>query len=141
MLFEVEPLQGVGPLRLGMTPDETHAVLATLGNPLWMCLGGYWSIFRAGGLTIDTKFFNDTLDSISLDAPTENGPDQVRLRDIDLFTTPARSVINTLGSHTEIVQNREYWCEVPELELYLGSDGETIDKPFTRAMITLPNPN
>ena len=43
-MFEIEPLRGVGPLRLGSTREEAYEALATLGRPMWMCLGGHYAV-------------------------------------------------------------------------------------------------
>jgi hypothetical protein len=139
MLFELEPLVGVGPLRLGMSNDETFDALSTIGKPLWMCMGGSWSVSRPDGLNLSAKFWDGVLDSIRFYHPL--GSDQVRFLGIDVFARPYESVLEAVRRHTSLVELRAGWWEGAAVGLDLGFEDEVDDDVFEVVSISRPDPD
>jgi hypothetical protein len=141
MLFEIDPPHAVGPLRLGMTLAEAHEALATLGTPLWMCLGGRYSVFRDSGLCITPHTRDGLVESVWLEGPPEPGTDDtVTYRGIDLFATPHRQVVDALRHHTTIVaEDHAFVAPDLELTLVLSYDDPDLDA-FERVVFALPEP-
>ena len=142
MLFEIEPLRGVGPLRLGSTPDEAYEALGTLGlPPLWMCLGGHYSVVRDSGLGISPRTRTGELEAVYLEGPPESGSgDTVTYRRIDLFAAPYQQVVDALRKHTTVVEDDHAFI-APELELMLTLSWDDPDPDtFERVILSLPDP-
>ena len=108
MEFVLDPRHGVGPLRLGMTVDETRSALATLG-PLTSTAYGELALRLPSGLGFSVGFgvgpTRDRVNAIELWRPT--GRDVVRYRDIDVFGLPAREVVERLRRLVTVEPNED----------------------------------
>ncbi|MET7402581.1 hypothetical protein ABZS66_54785 [Dactylosporangium sp. NPDC005572] len=108
MEFALEPRQGVGPLRLGMTIDEARAALETLG-PLSSTAHGEVALHLPSGLEFSLGFgvgrTRDRVNAIEVWRPIER--DVVRYRDVDLFGLPALEVVERLRRHVNLRPNED----------------------------------
>jgi len=108
MEFEIDPPRGVGPLRLGMTPDEARAALETLG-PLTPSTQGALALNLPSGLGFSVGFgvgpTRDRVNAIEVWRPFER--DVVRYRDVDLFGLPAVEVVRRLGRYVGLAPNED----------------------------------
>lgn len=119
MLFELEPPHGVGPLRLGMTSEQSQAALSTLGRVSFSCLGGRYYVVRPGGLFICPRQQGGVVESICLEGPpAPDSDDVVRYRGIDVFATPCHDVVRALRRHTEVIADDHAFI-APALQLTL----------------------
>lgn len=103
MEFLLDPPYGIGPLRLGMTPDEARTVLETIG-PLQPTTRGEVALHLASGLGFSVGFWVgptlDRVNAIEVWCPHER--DVVRYRDVDVFGLPALEVVRQLRCHVEV---------------------------------------
>ncbi|MGY0002703.1 hypothetical protein [Micromonospora sp. I033] len=102
MDFELEPPDGVGPLRLGMTLDAARSALAGLGE-----LSGPLHANRPGGglgLAVGTGV-GGRVNSVELYRP--QALDVVRYRDVDVFGLPAEEVVQRLRRHARVLPDEE----------------------------------
>lgn len=111
MIFELHPPRSTGPLRIGATGHDTVEILKQLGTPLVLCRTRGrrpgWGVDRPSGLFISTLFdADDRLEAIEFGRPDGNG-DAVVYDGIDVFTTPAASLISRLRQRTTVRQEQE----------------------------------
>jgi hypothetical protein len=95
MRFELEPPDGVGLLRLGMTADEAKAALEQLGE---VELGRQDGLYaqRPSGLGFTAHLgADDRVNAIEVWRPQAD--DVVHYRDVDVFGLPALEVVARLG--------------------------------------------
>ena len=105
MHFDLDPPHGVGPLRLGMTLDETRAALITLGDLDGGEQTGLWAT-RPSGLGFNPGFGSTgRLDSVEITRP--HALDVVRYRDVDVFGLPALEVVERLRRHTHLAEDED----------------------------------
>ncbi|MFI7690731.1 hypothetical protein ACIBQ6_16790 [Nonomuraea sp. NPDC049655] len=108
MELVLDPPHGIGPLRLGMTPDEARAALETLG-PLEPTAYGELAVHLTSGLGFSVGFgagpMRDRVNAIEVWRPHER--DVVRYRDVDIFGLPALVVVERLRSHIDLMPNED----------------------------------
>jgi hypothetical protein len=142
MIFELEPLQGVGPLRLGMPINEAVTVLHTLGTPYHSCLIPGPLVSRPDGTTLRLTAYDydDELDGIHIEARCEPGsPNQVRYRGIDLLALPAQRVLVELRRSMTLTESYPGAYEAADLGFYIkGSDD--LSDPFAAVTVDRPDP-
>ncbi|MBO1336320.1 hypothetical protein [Streptomyces sp. VRA16 Mangrove soil] len=98
MDLHVEPPTGVGPLRLGMTREESAPALESLRAPGFHSprdRAGVW-LHRPDGLGISLEHLAGRLAAVELWNPL-GGADRVLYRGLDLFGTPAAAVRERLA--------------------------------------------
>lgn len=108
MDFLLDPPLGVGPLRLGMAPDEVRAALESIG-PLQPTAYGELAVHLSSGLGFSVGFgvgvTLDRVNAIEVWRPHER--DVVRYHDVDVFGLPALQVVEQLRRHVKVVANDE----------------------------------
>ncbi|MGQ4599912.1 hypothetical protein [Nocardia sp. R6R-6] len=108
MEFVLDPPHGVGPLRLGMTPDEARAALETLG-PLKPATHGEVALNLPGGLGFSVHFgagpTGNKVNAIEVWSPSEE--DVVRYHSVDVFGLPALEVVERLRRHIDLRENED----------------------------------
>ncbi|ACU72762.1 hypothetical protein Caci_3871 [Catenulispora acidiphila DSM 44928] len=148
MDFELDPPHGVGPLRIGISRAEADAALLLLrdADSLSQSDRPGQHIFRPSGLMISISCMRDRLEAIELARP-EIHADTVRFRDVDLFTLPAREVVERLRQHTPVepAEDDPASFVAPELLLSLWRPFEADDEPleaqghyFTTVLLARP---
>lgn len=113
----MEPPDGVGPLRLGMTVEQARSALATLGEISGSASGGLYAD-RSSGLGFSVGLgIGGRVNAVEVYRPAE--VDVVRYRDVDVFGLPAQEVVQQLGRHTRVVEDedQEGCFRAPELLL------------------------
>lgn len=121
MDFELEPPFGVGPLRLGMTADEARSALRPLGR-LAPEAHSEFALNLPSGLRFSLGFgaagpARNRVNAIEIWRPAEH--DVVRYRDVDVFATPARTVVERIRRHADL-REFESGCSYAALDLYLA---------------------
>jgi len=103
MDFELDPPTGVGPLLLGMPQQSASTVLDSLRDPSALSDSDRpgQHVFRPSGLMISVHCTRGVLEAIELGRPTAE-TDRVTFRGLDLFSSPARKVVEVLRGHTEV---------------------------------------
>jgi hypothetical protein len=127
--LDLNPPHGVGPVRLGMTVDETRAALATLGDLSGSLQRGLW-VHRRGGVGINPGFApSGRLNAVEIHRPQTQDLDVVRYHDVDVFGLPAQEVVERLQRHTKVIpeQDDDACFTAPDLllafwRLFAGDD-------------------
>lgn len=130
MEFLLDPPFGVGPLRLGMTPDEARAALESIG-PLQATAYGELAVHLASGLGFSVGFgIGATLNRVNaIEVWRPDERDVVRYRDVDVFGPPALEVVEQLRRHVEVVANEDGGFTARELYLALWRPFAADDDP------------
>ncbi|WP_238019923.1 hypothetical protein KZZ52_26720 [Dactylosporangium sp. AC04546] len=130
MEFVLDPPNGVGPLRLGMAPDEARAALETLG-PLESTAHGELAVHLTSGLGFSVGFgigaTRDQVNAIEVWRPHQR--DVVLYRDVDVFGLPALVVVERLRRHIDLVPNDDDGFTARELYLTLWRPFAADDDP------------
>jgi hypothetical protein len=133
--FDLDPPNGVGALRIGMTREEARKALETLGQcrpfarydspPGWLVDRG-----RSGNGTTAIFAYCDAsghVDAIEFGTPGFGTPaeDGIVYRDIDLFRSPASEVVATIRQLGVILEEKEAASSfvAPNVFLALWRDG------------------
>jgi hypothetical protein len=128
--FTLEPPNGIGPLRLGMTFHEARAALETLGV-LTPTTGGELALHLPSGLGFSVGFgVGSTLNrvnAVEVWRPRER--DVVRYRDVDVFGLPAVGVVQRLRRYVDLVEDESGCFAAPELYLALWRPFAADDEP------------
>jgi hypothetical protein len=112
MIFELDPPQSAGPLRIGTAGHDIFQTLRQLGVPLLLCRrtaasGPAWGVRRPSGLFIATFFEADNrLEAIEFGRPGSKD-DAVTYDGLDVFTTPAADLVTQLREHTTLHQEED----------------------------------
>jgi hypothetical protein len=125
MDLELDPPQGLGPLRLGVGSADARTTLELLGEPRPFSrtgTGDGWTVARPSGLSLFVH-----LDAEGRVAEIEVGSspgtaDTVRLDGVSLFDEPADSLLELLGRRTTVLESDDesgYAFTAPELGLTL----------------------
>jgi hypothetical protein len=142
VLFELEPLRGVGPLRLGMSIEDARAALAALGRVTRSCLLPHPYVIRDGGLSLSLYEQGGLLDGVRLEGPLyPDSPDQVRYRDIDVLCEPHQQVVDKLRRYTTLTAPHGSGFEAPELHMYVGCSWGVPEDAFDVAVLSVPDPD
>lgn len=108
MEMVLDPPDGVGPLRLGMTPNEARAALETIG-PLTPTADGTLAVNLPSGLGLSVGFgvgpTRDRVNAIEVWRPNQH--DVVRYRDVDIFGLPALEVVRLLRRYVALEPNQD----------------------------------
>ena len=142
----LDPPRGVGPLRLGMTPDEARAALETLGVPA-PASGGELALHLDSGLGFSVGFGAGAtlgrVNAIEVWRPRER--DVVRYRDVDVFGLPALEVVERLRQYVDVTPNDDDGFTARELYLALWRPFAADDDPddaegyfFQSALVARP---
>jgi hypothetical protein len=129
MEFVLDPPNGVGPLRLGMTPDQVRAALEALGQlrPTAQEL----AVHLPSGLGFSVGFgvgpTRERVNSIEVWRPDRH--DVVRYRDVDVFGLPALVVVERLRRHMNLVPNDDDGFTARDLYLALWRPFSADDDP------------
>ncbi|MBL7256372.1 hypothetical protein [Paractinoplanes lichenicola] len=121
MEFVLDPPYGVGPLRLGMTPDAARTALEFLG-PLPPNPTGGPLVHRPSGLGLSVG-----VDAIEVWRP-HDPVDTVTYRNVNVFELPALTVVERLSEHTQLVPDGDGFV-APELLLALWRPFAADDDP------------
>ncbi|GAB3871892.1 hypothetical protein GCM10029964_009320 [Kibdelosporangium lantanae] len=101
MDFDLDPPNGVGPLRLGMSQAEAVAALHALhdrpGPP-----GSDVHVFRSSDLMVRIECQDGRLVSVEFGRPPTGLTDRVLFRGVDVFTPSARDVVEKLSEIVRI---------------------------------------
>lgn len=132
MEFELDPPRGVGPLRLGMRRSGAHAALESLRDLDAVSASDVPGrhVFRPSGLMISIGCIRERLVAVELVRPEDRG-DSVRFQGIDVFTLPARDVIERLRARTRVepADDDPASFVAPDLLLSLWRPFEADDDP------------
>lgn len=132
MNFELDPPQGVGPLRIGMPQTDANAALEQLRDadaPSTADAQGT-RVVRASGLIVAIDCVRERLDAVELWRPASDA-DTVKFRGIDVFNLPSRELIARLREHIAIEPDEDdpaSFCS-PELVLSLWRPFDGDDEP------------
>lgn len=109
MDFDLDPPNGVGPLRLGMPETDARAALDSLRDPTNVSKsdvpGRY--VFRPSELMISIDCKGDRLVAVELGRPPTGLTDRVLFRGVDVFTPSARDVVRQLSEIIRIEPDEE----------------------------------
>lgn len=125
MIFELNPPQGAGPLRIGATVYDTTELLKQLGTLAILCgIKGRrpgWGVHRPSGLFISALFdADDRVEAIQFGRPDGN-VDAITYDGLDVFTTPAADLVAQLRQRTIIhVEAEEDGCSFTAPSLLLS---------------------
>jgi hypothetical protein len=102
----LDPPYGVGPLRIGMARAEANAALEQLRDADAVSASDVPGrhVIRPSGLVVSIGCMHERLQVVELHRP-ETGADTVRFRGIDVFSLPARQLIEQLREEIEIRQD------------------------------------
>ncbi|GAA2806614.1 hypothetical protein RMN57_28255 [Kitasatospora sp. CM 4170] len=103
MDFDLDPPNGLGPLRIGMNRQSANVALDSLRDVSAVSTSDRpgQHIFRPSGLMISIHCTRDMLEAIELGRPSTQ-TDRVVFRGLDVFAIPARELVQRMGEHTSI---------------------------------------
>jgi len=103
MDIELDPPNGVGPLRIGMARVEANAALEQLRDSDTISASDVPGrhIIRPSGLMMSIDCMHEQLQAVEVHRPETNA-DTVRFRGLDVFNLPAHQLIERLREEIEI---------------------------------------
>ncbi|MFF3565314.1 hypothetical protein ACFYXS_35250 [Streptomyces sp. NPDC002574] len=121
MDFELVPPRGVGPLQIGMSREAADAALDSLRDHSALSESDRpgQHIFRPSGLMVSVDCMRGALQAIELGRPS-TPTDRVMLRDLDLFTLPAREVIGRMREYAVVDPDPDDPASFSAPDLLLG---------------------